>query len=104
MIAWLPKPIYYRWYIWVFTELCQKWITFRCIILWEVVQPELNLAQLSLNGNEAMCNEVRLKMVKTIVCGYLQLPLKLLQFFLDKDAVKFCTEHTSPDLMLSGHK
>lgn len=39
-----------------------------------------------------------------LVCGFLQLPLKLLKFFLDKDVVNFCTEHISLNLMLRGHK
>lgn len=47
------------------------------------------------NGNEVMCNEVHLKIVKTVVCGYLQLPLELLIFFSDKDTVNFCTEYMS---------
>ena len=51
-----------------------------------------------------MCDEVHLKIVKTVVCGYLQVPLKVLKFFLGKDAVNFCTEHMSLNLTLSGHK
>ena len=39
----LLRQIYYRWCIWVFTELCQICITFRCIILWQVVHPGLKL-------------------------------------------------------------
>lgn len=34
-------------------------------------------------------------MVRTVVCGYLQLPLELLKFFSDKDRVNFCTEYMS---------
>lgn len=49
------------------------------------------------NGNEVICNDVHLKIEKT-VCGGLQLPLKLSKFFLDKDTVKFCIKHMSPVL------